>query len=470
MVKKIIILFCTLMTISISCPTSAAPSTYNQQFFNAVEKAYIYAYPLVLMGTTKNVMTNVIEPDSSGNARAPINQFVHMKQFPSSTTGKDVVRPNQDTLYSIAWLDLTKQPMILILPDSHNRYYLMQMLDAWTNVFASPGKRTTGTKAQCIAIVGPNWQGSLPADVTKIQAPTNLVWIIGRTETKGVSDYDNVHQFQDGIKLIPLDQINNHAYTPPLGTVNANINMLATPPRQVAAMNAVTFFKTFAQLLKTNPPHQSDIKIIAELKKIGIVPGKGFNSAKLTSDKIDILNHGIKSAYEKIKLATESNNETVDGWSIRRNDIGNYGNNYLVRSVIALRGLGANIPQDAIYPSTFVDISGKQLNGKHNYVLHFDKNKLPPVNAFWSVTLYNPQGYFVANNLERYAIGDRDKLKFNNDGSLDIYIQHNSPGIDKESNWLPAPSGDFNLLMRLYWPKESVIAGQWVPPGIQRIS
>lgn len=441
----------------------AAPS--DQTNLNDIAKeVYIYAYPLVLMDITKNVMTNVSAPVSFGpGMKTPVNQFANMMAFPSPTF-EAVVRPNADTLYASAWLDLTKEPMVLSVPNSEGRYYLLPMLDAWTNVFASPGTRTTGNKSGNFVIVGPAWKGTIPAGLKTISAPTNLVWLVGRIQTNGPTDYDNVHKFQKQLKLVPLSAWHKGKYTPPTYPVNPKIDMQTSPPKQVASMDGLSFFKHFTNLLKTNPPHPSDTKIITQMKRLGINPGKDLDETTLTKEQKEAMNQAQNTTLPIIRQSIISSSKPVNGWIIRRKDIGSYDNHYMTRAGIALVGLGANLPQDAIYPITFVDNQGQPLNGENRYVIHFAKNQIPPVNGFWSLTLYNPSGYFVENQIHRYAIGDRDKLHFNEDGSLDIFIQHEPPA--DQSNWLPAPKSDFNLTLRLYWPKVSVINGEWSPPGV----
>lgn len=432
-------------------------------------KAYIYAYPLVLMDITKQVSTNVSEPPKEGlQFQAPVNQFANLGEFPSPEL-KVVVRPNADTLYSSAWLDLSKEPLILSVPDTHGRYYLMPMLDAWTQVFASPGKRTTGTQSGNFAIVGPHWKGTLPKNIKKIQAPTNMVWILGRTQTNGPSDYDFVHKIQAGFKLTPLSAWEK-AYTPSdNGAINKTIDMKTPPAEQVAKMDALTFFNRFATILKNNPPHPDDKSFIAEFKKIGIDPGMDWVvGSRLSKEQLDALKQAVVNAQKQITTHAQSMGTRKNGWILTA-ITGSYGTHYLDRAAVALVGLGANLPKDAIYPTTFVDKDNAPLDGKNKYFIHFDKGQLPPVDAFWSISLYDNESFFVENPIHRYAIGDRDKLQMNKDGSLDIYIQHDSPGADKEANWLPAPSGLFNLTTRLYWPKESALDGKWNMPAVQKV-
>ncbi|HKQ76770.1 MAG TPA: DUF1254 domain-containing protein [Blastocatellia bacterium] len=430
----------------------------------AVE-AYVFGYPLVLMDVTRRVMTAV---PKAGASKSPINQFLHIREFPDYTM-TDVVSPNADTLYSTAWLDLAKEPMILSLPDVGKRYYLMEMLDAWTNVFASPGSRTTGNGRGDFAIVGPQWKGKLPAGVKEIKSTTNMVWLLGRTQTNGKEDYAAVRAIQDQYKLIPLSAWGND-YTPPDNApVAAGIDVKTPPVEQVAKMDAATFFARLNNLMKDNPPADVDASAVSSFAAIGVAPGTSFDLRSLDRAIARSVEGSVKTAQSKIAAeAGKPHGKKVNDWDVMTN-LGRYGTDYLFRSIVALVGLGANLPEDAIYPRATEDTEGQPLNGANRYAVHFPKGQLPPVNAFWSLTMYNSKQFFAQNPINRYAIGDRDKLKFNDDGSLTIYIQHESPGEDKESNWLPAPKDSFNVFMRLYWPKKEIVDGVWKMPGVERV-
>ncbi len=346
----------------------------------------------------------------------------------------------------------------------------MPMLDAWTNVFASPGKRTTGTGEGNFAVVGPGWQGALPDGVKEIKAPTAMVWIIGRTQTNGKPDYEAVHAIQRQYTLTLLSSFGK-PYTPPSDvSVDPKVDMKTPPVKQVEEMDLATFFGSITRLMKDNPPASADAPLVERLASIGVVPGKEFNIGTLDSATKKGLERAFVAARQKnMSPATGSSGPTENGWQVDRTGMGSYGTDYPRRAFIALVGLGANLPQDAIYPMTKVDGDGNPLTGANRYVIHFDKGQTPPANAFWSVTMYDMQQFFVANPIDRYAIGDRDKLKFNEDGSLDLFIQHDSPGPERESNWLPAPEGEFNLIMRLYWPKESMLDGSWKIPPVSHV-
>jgi hypothetical protein len=426
--------------------------------------AYIYGYPLVLMDVTRQVATAAPKVT---DRKAPINQFRHNRAFPDHTF-TTVVSPNADTLYSIAWLDLAKEPMVLSVPDTGKRYYLMQLLDAWTNVFAVPGTRTTGNGKGDVAIVGPGWKGKLPAGVQEIKAPTSMVWLIGRTQTNGKEDYEAVYALQRQYKLTPLGAFGTNYVPPENVPVDPNVDLKTPPVEQVAKMDAATFFGRLARVMRDNPPAAADAELVKKLATIGIVPGKDFDIKAQEPTLVQALERAVREGRDKLVAATKQpKGKVINGWTFML-DLGRYGADYLNRATVAALTLGANLAEDAIYPRTTVDAAGQPLTGANRYVLHFPKGQTPPVNAFWSVTMYNSKQFFVENPLARYALGDRDKLKTNADGSLDIYIQHNSPGPEREANWLPAPKDEFNLILRLYWPKKEALDGEWKPPAVKR--
>jgi hypothetical protein len=428
------------------------------------QEAYIYLYPLILMDISRKQLTN-LDPKVS-QLGGPANAFTHMRAFPTAEM-RAVVRPNFDTLYSSAWLDLTGGPVVVSTTDTGGRYFLLPMLDMWTDVFAVPGKRTNGTGAADFALIPPGWRGNLPQDVNRIDTPTPYVWVIGRTQTNGVNDYDAVHKVQDGYKITLLADWEK---TPRSidQKIDPAIDTKTEPMRQVNNMPALEYFKYGAELMKQNPPHVTDWSIIARVKRIGLEPGKSFDAAKVTADVLTRgAAAGLKLMYDKMPTIARVTN----GWQMNTDTMGVYGNYYLKRAIVALVGLGANQPDDAIYPINISDADSKPVMAENKYVLRFNKDEVPPVSAFWSLTMYDAEGFQVANPINRFAIGDRDALRFNRDGSLDLYIQNENPGPDKESNWLPAPkSGHLGLTLRLYAPKPQVANGSWNPPAIKRVN
>jgi hypothetical protein len=427
--------------------------------------AYIYLYPLVTMELTRQQATNIEAGKRPGCG--PMNTFSHMREFPAAEF-KTVVRPNFDTLYSSAWLDLTGGPVVVSAgADPDGRYYELPMYDMWTDVFAVPGQRTTGTAAGSWAVVPPGWPGSLPGGVDRIEAPTPHVWIIGLTQTNGPTDYPAVHKIQDAFCLTPLSHW-GHEAPPMTAVIDPDVDLETPPLEQVHSMSADEFFTRGLGLMRRHPPHLTDWSLLAQMRRLGLVAGAGF--ADLEADIRAALQDVPGAALQAMQQAFPRLAKVVNGWQVNIDTMGVYGNFYVKRAVIAMVGLGANAPEDAVYPVLLSDADGHPLTGENDYVLHFDRDELPPVHAFWSVTMYDAEGFQAANPLNRFAIGDRDALRYNPDGSLDLYLQHTSPGPDRDANWLPAPRGPLGVTMRLYSPKASVLTGTWTPPAVRRAS
>jgi hypothetical protein len=442
-------------------PSSAASLSEQEAHALGVD-AYLYFYPIITMDITRRQLTN--QESTPGGIGGPMNRFANIGAFPAADM-RVVVRPNFDTLYSSGWVDLTKEPMVVSAPNTGGRYYLLPMLDMWTDVFASPGWRTTGTEAANFLVTPPGWSGTVPDGMSRIEAPTPYVWIIGRTKTDGPADYDAVHKIQAGYKITPLSQWGKQPVEPAVKP-DPSIDMKTPPKVQVDTMPADKYFAYAAELLKLHPSHITDQPIIAQLKRVGFEPGKSFDL-----DKADpAVKSGFSSAPEAAqklmawKIPTLA--RVANGWSMNTDTMGVYGNYYLKRAMVSQVGLGANLPEDAIYPLNLADDTGKPLDGASNYTIHFDKDQIPPVGAFWSITLYDPEGFQVANPLNRFAVSSWMPFIYNADGSLDLYFQNESPGAGKEANWLPAPRGPFNLTMRLYAPKSAALTGKWNPPPV----
>ncbi|HTU49786.1 MAG TPA: DUF1254 domain-containing protein [Acidobacteriaceae bacterium] len=426
--------------------------------------AYIYFYPLILMDLTRKQSTN-IEPGKEFG-KGPMNMFVNVPAYPPADF-KGVVRPNFDTLYSIAWLDLTREPLIVSAPDTDGRYYLLPMLDMWTDIFASPGWRTTGTEAADFMITPPGWSGKVPDGFEHIPAPTPYVWIIGRTKTDGPGDYAAVHKIQAGYKVTPLSLWGKPSKAVPVKT-DPSVDMKTPPMVQADTMAAAPYFTYAAELLKLHPAHITDQPLLAQMQRIGIEPGSGFDISKLDAAVQKGLQGAPAEAQQLMKWKVPTVARIANYWSMNTDTMGVYGNYYLKRAIVAQLGLGANLPEDAIYPLNLADASGKPLNGTNRYTIHFDKGATPPVDAFWSITLYDADGFQVDNVLHRFAVSSWMPFQFNPDGSLDLYFQSDSPGKDKENNWLPAPKAPFNVTMRLYAPQSDALTGRWNPPPVKQ--
>ncbi len=388
--------------------------------------AYIFGYPLVTMEMTRSVITNVAEPIGT---RGPMGQIIKLRKYPDSSF-RDVTAPNADTLYTTSFFDVGKEPWVLSIPDMKGRYFLCPMLDGWTTVFQVPGKRTTGTGAQTYAITGPGWKGTLPAGVKEYKSQTNIVWLLGRIYCTGTpEDYAAVHKLQDEFKLVPLSSYGK-AYTPPAGIVDPSIDMTTAVREQVNKMDAVTYFTLLCKLMKDNPPAAADAPELAKFARIGIVPGQDFDASKL---KADFLKRVPEVAFDRIMIQFKINKavKNINGF-VFTTKTGIYDTDYLMRAFITAIGLGANRPQDAVYPTSTKDGSDKIYNGANKYVMRFAKGQLPPAQGFWSLTMYNSGYFFVDNPINRYSISARENLKANPDGSTDLYIQKDLPGKDKE--------------------------------------
>lgn len=421
----------------------------------AGSQTYLYGYPLLVMEKSRLAM-------QGGDGFR--NKFHHKHNLPDHSF-RTVVRPNNDTLYSIAWLDLTNDGQVLSVPDMGERYYVMPFMDAWTNVFATVGTRETGMQKGDYLITGPNWQGVLPEGLPQIKAPTNMVWLIGRIQVNGALDIAPVNAIQKRFKLASQTQWLagevNTFYT----SANHNLDQSISPNKQVEAMTSTEFFTELSRLLKTQATLSDDKAILETLAYVGVVPGQDFDKENPGWLKTKLYNFIFKLTKKKFVEKLESASSKENGWNITRDLIGNYGTNYNFRAGVTKVGLGALPPFEAIYASASVDSKGQALSGEHQYTIHFPAGQMPPVKAFWSITMYDENGFLVESAINRYLIGDRDPLKYNDDGSLDIVIQYDQPEKNTE-NWLPTPKGTFSLTMRLYLPKKSILDGSWKLPSL----
>ena len=425
---------------------------------------YIYGYPLVTMELTRRSFVNVAHASTTS---APMGQFANLAAYPAVDDHR-VTAPNADTLYSTAWLDVSHEPYVLSVPNMSKRYFLLPMLDGWTTVFQVPGARTTGSLAHKFLIMGPDWHGTVPPGLTQYRSPTGLVWILGRIYCTGTkADYAAVHALQAKLSLVPLSAYGK-PYQPPANHVNPAWVQKGSVREQVAAMSADQYFALMAELMKTNPPTRDDGPMVAEMAKMGMVPGKSWDATKLDPAAHKALASVPKIAEQHVKAFQSEGLTNVNGWHTL-SITGVYHEDYVARAFVTAVGLGANRPQDAIYPYAGTDASGNKLSGANTYVVHFAKGQTPPVNGFWSVTMYTPQFFFYPNSLKKQTVGPRDKLKYNSDGSLDLYFSNKQPSKTPVSNWLPAPAGAFILMLRMYWPEHAILDGEWKVPPIHKV-
>lgn len=433
--------------------------------------AYVYGYSLITTEVTRVQMSNV---PKVGELTGPMNTFVNVKRYPPADY-RGVSAPNADTLYSLAWLDL-KEPVVFSHPDMGDRYFLFPMVNLWMTIFDSPGARTTGGKAANFLITGPGWKGKVPAGMKHILSATRYMVILGRTYADGTEkDYEAVNALQAQYKITPLSAWGKpYTFQPGATNPNPGFSMTDKPQKAILDMGTAGYFNLLARLMGgPAPPAKEDAPIVAELAKIGITPGTPFDMSKLDPAVQVALKDVPTEALKKIEANKENLGGMVDGWVITKG-LGVYGTDYMKRAVVAAFGWPANLQDDAVYPYTEVDSGGKPLSGANKYTLTFAKGQTPPVNGFWSITMYEiDQGWwFVPNALNKFTVSPRNDLKYNSDGSLTLYFQNQSPGADEEANWLPAPKGAFLPMLRMYWPKEispSIINGTWHPPTVKEV-
>jgi hypothetical protein len=423
----------------------------------AGSQTYLYGYPLLVMEKSRLAM----QGDNGF-----INKFLHKHDLPDHSF-RTVVRPNNDTLYSIAWLDLTNEAQVLSVPDMGERYYVMPFMDAWTNVFATVGTRETGTKKGDYLISGPNWQGDVPDGLPHIKSPTNMVWLIGRIQTDGNLDITTVSAVQKRFKLASQTQWQVGETQVSYTSDTLNIDQSISPNMQVEAMTSTEFFTELSRLLKTQATLSGDKSILETLAHVGVVPGQRFDKENHGWLKTKLYNFIFKVTKNKLIEELKNGSPKENGWNITRDLLGSYGTNYGLRAGVTKIGLGALPPVEAIYARASVDFTAQELSGEHQYIIHFPVGKMPPVKAFWSITMYDENGFLVSSAINRYLIGGRDPLKYNNDGSLDIAIQFEQPEINAE-NWLPTPKGTFAVTLRLYLPQERILDGSWTLPPLVR--
>jgi len=433
--------------------------------------AYVYGYSLITTEVTRVQMSNV---DKTETLRGPMNTFVNVPRYPPADY-RGVSAPNADTLYSLAWLDLA-EPQVFSHPDMGRRFHLFPMVDLWMTIFASPGTRTGDGKAASYLITGPDWKGDVPKGMQHIQSATRYIVILGRTYADGTeADYKRVNALQAQYKITPLAAWGKpFKYTAPPVNPNPGFSMTDKPQEVILALGTAGYFDMMARLMcKDSPAAAADAPMLAKMAKVGIEPCKPFELGKLDPAVQAALKDLPQAALKRIEESKDrSMGQVVDGWVITKG-LGVYGTDYMKRAVVAAFGWPANLQEDAVYPYTEVDSAGQKLTGADKYTLTFAKGQTPPVNGFWSITMYQiDQGWwFVPNPLNKFTVSPRNNLKPNPDGSITLYFQHESPGKDKEANWLPAPKGAFIPMLRMYWPQDrppSILDGTWKPPAVQK--
>lgn len=433
-----------------------------QAFYTGLS-TFIWGYPIVF---TEQLQRDRVNASAPGVPQAAVNQFGTVRDI-RGPEYKVIAAPNNDTLYAHAFLDLREEPIIFTVPKIESeRYYSFQLWDPYQVTFKYIGTRTTGNDGGVYAIVGPDWQGTLPNGVERIDALDNLTVIWGRIGGDGTKDIENARAIQDGLTLIPLSLY---------GKINTNPEPNMEKSKERVAIDIpsdlpkeLQFFTKLAKALKYTKPREDDKVVYENLYRIGITEDFEFNYKALSEEEVNGLLKAVKVGNMIIDHEATTAGTRINGWNYS-DKAGYFGTNYIFRAATAKWYTGANIPEEAIYMSCRTDDKGSKLSGESEYIINFDKGEYPPGTAFWSLTMYDESdGSLVENTINRYSIGDRTEgLLYNEDGSLSIYVQNKNPGEGK--NWLPAPKGEFNLMLRLYIPDDSLKEGTWAPPKVKKL-
>lgn len=423
----------------------------SEDAWELVSEAYTYAFPLVIMDATKTSSTNTETPVTG---RAPVNQLIHSQKL-ADAQSKIVVTPNVDTVYTQAWLDLSIEPMVYVMPEA-DRFFNVQVLDGWTNTTA------VLTEAGAYAFVISGWEGELPDGVTRVEVPTSMVWLIARVVLSGQEDLPNVYDIQQAMQLMPLSAYEQgDGYTAPKGTYTEENDFV--PVEKVLSMNPKEFFDTANTLMLENPPAVEDAEELEKFAAIHVGPGMEFDMSVLTGDVGVKWTEMLQQLRKNLVAGAADYSVKLGQWQYFDAPIGDFGTEYTYRALVALAGLGANTVDVAIYPKTDVDDTGAVLNGEKKYIMHFDT--LPPTleGGFWSVTAYGSDDFLIDNPIDRYCVNDRSDFKANEDGTVDIILSREQP--EDTANWLPVSGDEFHLYMRIYTPDMAALES-WQPPVI----
>lgn len=431
-------------------------------------QGYIYGFPLVLMGETLERLTGETR---SCEISTEINTFFHVMELPDADY-KIVVRPNLDTLYSFAMLELSEGPVLLTHPDVTDRYLLMTFLDAWSNNFDAIGTQRNGGKAAGYVIVGPDWSGNVPMDYVRIDSPTNLVWVLGRTEVRGTDDIAAVNALQEQYQLTPYGRHpqpgNDFITCIPEAQRKSSIEV-------VKSLSGEAFFDRLSALMTLYPPPRQDAAMVRLLARIGVGPDAERSMAELPACTRRLINSGAILGRSILRNSTSVLGLAGWGPNPALIPLGDYGKNYLVRAVVAQIGFGANKGEYAVYQNAERDANLKPLSGKAVYTMTFSGDDLPPVKAFWSVTVYDDEGFLCKNSaaeqllgISRHALGSNSGLASDADGNITLYLGREPPAGIPLENWLPTPDGSFQVTIRLYQPDDRILSNRWKAPKLVR--
>lgn len=450
----------------ISCE---GPTSKKNKMEQLGRDAYSFGFPLILMDTSSKY-TAAFSKSSYKQSKVPMYQFYHTRKV-RETRYHDMASLDSDMVYSTAWLNLAQDPVVLTIPASGKRFFVGGLLQGWSDIFGVVGTRSTGNKKQRFLLSGPQWKGQTPTGMKPLRASTNLVWIPIRIYAAGREQTISTRVFQRGLHLTPLSQWGKNKKTLRMVDIDPSLDLRKTPRDQVFAMSGEEYYTKLCALLVDNPPSPMDAAFMDQLRTLGIEPTKNFKFSDLPVETQRVLNESVKGAKAYVVAHQGSFTPVgrlVNGWTLPVSDAG-FGTDYARRAYQAYQGLGVLPPQDAVFPVAYEDNMGQQLMGENSYQITFAKDQLPPVNGFWSLTMFQlPDVALVETAFRRYSIGQYSRLKFNPNGSLTLYLQPTYPGRDKESNWLPSGKGNYQVTLKMYWPKKEVLEGRWIPPQVER--
>lgn len=467
---KIVLSFLAMTSSTLLVTSCEGPSRKRNQLEQLSRDAYSFGFPLVLMDTSRKY-TAAFSKTSDKQSKVAMYQFYHTHKVREDRF-RDMASLDNDMIYSTAWLNLAEDPVVLTIPSSGKRFYVGGLVQGWSDIFGVVGTRATGNRKQRYLLSGPQWRGRTPDGMKALRSSTNLVWVPIRIDAYGGGEVASMRSFQNGLRLTPLSRWGKNKGSIRMVDIDQGLDLKKTPRDQVFAMSADEYYTTLCALMVDNPPAPMDAGFMDQLRKLGIVPTKNFKFKDLPEETQRALNASIKGAKNHI-LAHQGSfspvGRLVNGWTMPLSD-GGFGTDYNRRAYQAYHGLGNLPPQDGVFPVAYEDNMGQQLMGENTYQITFDKDQMPPVNGFWSMTMYQlPDVSLVESTLRRYSLGQYNRLRYNPNGSLTIYVQPINPGPDRESNWLPSGKGNFQLTLKMYWPKKEVVDGRWNPPLVERM-
>ncbi|AOB33134.1 hypothetical protein AKI39_23845 [Bordetella sp. H567] len=448
-------------------PATAASALDTGQARDIAADAYVYAYPLVLMDVARRVQTNVQSPDTSFGSGAPLNRFTRMSRAADPLL-HGLPYPDIDTLWSLLWFDVSKEPLLVEVPDARGRYYSLTLADMWSDVFAAPGSRTAQDGLRVYAIVAPDWHGKLPKPAELLRAPTSAGLLRLRVAYRGISDLSAAQGFQTAVEATPLSRWGKKT-VPADGHFDVALSRRPAV-EQVAEMKPQEFFSTFAELAARYPPHDGDGPMLQRMARLGLAPGQHFELSRLPADIRAAVEAGVLRGQASVRSPIQPRPQGGDAWRMPQRRLGSYGTDYPLRARTARVQIATPLPEDEIVLRASADSDGRPLDGSFRYEVRFDRGQLPPADALWSMTLYNDRRELFDNPINLYAVGTRHPLTPAADGTWTVYVQYAQPAGEQVRNWLPAPqSGRFTLMLRLYQPREDAAEGLWTPPAIRRI-